>query len=155
MNTFKQNTYRRLIRLLKNIRHQVVHLKGLIICSKYRTNMLTEKLKIIWIFSTHDFIPKRVMARLWLFNVSHLLRKLTNNPYLHNHSQEYQCEWTIQLNICLLYWYFQQHQHCKNVLHNIRSLAWALIIVGPQATPQRAHALRLVQKINNIQKGHK
>jgi hypothetical protein len=28
----------------------------------------------------------------------------------------------------------------------MRSLAWALIIVGPQATPQRTHALRLVQK---------
>ena len=74
-------------------------------------------------------------------------------PYLHNHSQEYQCEWTIQLNICLLYWYFQQHQClsiAKNVLHNIRSLAWALIIVGPQATLQRAHALRLVQKYHLV-----
>ena len=81
----------------------------------------------------------------WLVGIGKFMR-----PYLHNHSQEYQCEWTIPLNNCLLYWYFQQHQHCKNVLHNLRSLAWALIIVGPQATPQRAHALRLVQRYHLV-----
>ena len=91
-------------------------------------------------------IPPLCAKRLrWLVGIGKFMR-----PYLHNHSREYQCEWTIQLNICLLYWYFQQHQHCKNVLHNIRSLAWALIIVGPQATPQRAHALRLVQRYHLV-----
>jgi hypothetical protein len=91
-------------------------------------------------------IPPLCAKRLrWLVGIGKFMR-----PYLHNNSQECQCEWTIQLNICLLYWYFQQHQHCKNVLHNIRSLAWALIIVGPQATPQRAHALRLVQRYHLV-----
>jgi hypothetical protein len=73
--------------------------------------------------------------------------------YLHNHSQEYKCEWTIQLNICLLYWYFQRHQCLtitQNVLHNIRSLAWAPIFVGPQTTPQSTHALRLVQRFHPV-----
>jgi hypothetical protein len=74
-------------------------------------------------------------------------------PYLHNHSQEYKCEWTIQLNICLLHWYFQRDQCLsitQNALHNIRSLAWVPIFVGPQATPQRTHALRLVQRFHPV-----
>ena len=50
------------------------------------------------------------------------------------------------MNKCLFYWYFQQNQCInitKNVLHNIHSLAWAPMLVGHQATPQRAHALKL------------
>jgi hypothetical protein len=30
----------------------------------------------------------------------------------------------------------------RNALHNIHSLAWAHILMGPQATAQRAHVLR-------------
>jgi len=58
-----------------------------------------------------------------------------------------------KLNICLLFWYFQQHQClsiAKNVPHNIRSSAWDPILVGPHATPQRAHALRLVHGYHSV-----
>ena len=30
----------------------------------------------------------------------------------------------------------------RNALHNIHSLAWSHILMGPQATAQRAHSLR-------------
>jgi hypothetical protein len=50
-------------------------------------------------------------------------------PYLHNRSNE------IELNIYILYWYFQQNQ-CLNIkkhaVHNIHRLAWAV----------HAHALK-------------
>jgi hypothetical protein len=44
---------------------------------------------------------------------------------------------SIQLNIYLLYWYFQENQ-CLNIkkhaVHNIHILAWAPMIVGPPGT---------------------
>ena len=57
------------------------------------------------------------------------------------------------MNKCLFYWHFQQNQCLnitKNVLHNMRSLAWAPMLVGNHATAQRAHPLRLALGYNPV-----
>jgi hypothetical protein len=52
-------------------------------------------------------------------------------PYLHNRSQEYKCRWLIELNIYLLYWYFQQNQCLSIKKHTVHSIH--ILAMGPFA----------------------
>jgi hypothetical protein len=46
------------------------------------------------------------------------VKAVHGSPYLHNHSQEQKCKWSIKLNMKLSYLYFQQNR-CLNIRKNM------------------------------------